>query len=162
MERKDVSLAHLRVYGCDSYVKVKDVAKDKLDAKSVKCTFIGYGSDEMGYRFWDLKSRKVVRSRDVTFNEDSLYGAKAATDSSNLTKPNQKDQVVLEDLPKNLANKSMVTKHGLSSKITQSPGGSSDTSEGSENSGSFKDSRRSDEKDSEDKASFEEGGSETP
>ncbi|GJZ83472.1 retrovirus-related pol polyprotein from transposon TNT 1-94 [Tanacetum coccineum] len=112
---KEVSLAHLRVFRCDSYIKVKDVARDKLDAKSVKCTFIGYGSDELGYRFWDSKSHKVIRSRDVTFNEDSLYGAKATTDSSNLTKPNQKDQVVLEDLPDNLAKKSIVTEHGLSS-----------------------------------------------
>ncbi|GJU93869.1 retrovirus-related pol polyprotein from transposon TNT 1-94, partial [Tanacetum coccineum] len=101
---KEVSLTHLRVFGCDFYVNMKDVARDKLDAKFVKCTFIGYGSDEMGYRFWDLKSHKVVRSRDVTFNEDSLYGAKAATDLSNLTKPNQKDQVVLEDSPENLTN----------------------------------------------------------
>ncbi|GJX40232.1 retrovirus-related pol polyprotein from transposon TNT 1-94 [Tanacetum coccineum] len=115
---------------------VKDVARDKLDAKSVKCTFIGYSSDEMGYRFWDSKSHKVVRSRDVTFNEDSIYGAKAATDSSNLTKPNKKDQV--------------------------RTGGSSDTSEGSENSGSFEDSERSDEEDSEDITSSEEGGSKTP
>ncbi|GJZ68615.1 retrovirus-related pol polyprotein from transposon TNT 1-94 [Tanacetum coccineum] len=42
------------------------------------------------------------------------------------------------------------------------PGGSSDTSEGSENSGSFEDSRRSDEEYSEDGASSNEGGSETP
>ncbi|GKC36351.1 retrovirus-related pol polyprotein from transposon TNT 1-94 [Tanacetum coccineum] len=115
---KEVSLAHLKVFGCDSYVKVKDVARDKLDAKSMKCTFIGYGLDEIRYRFWDLKDHK--------------------------------DQVVLEDSPENLANKSMVTEHGLSSKTTQSPGGSSDTSDGSENSGSFEDSRRSDEEDSED------------
>ncbi|GKD98092.1 hypothetical protein Tco_1381989 [Tanacetum coccineum] len=122
-----------------------------------------YGSDEIGYRFWDSKSHKVVRSRDVTFNEDSLYGAKVATDSSNLTKLNQKDQVVLEDSPENLAeNDSIVAEHGLSSKITHSPGGSSDTSEGSENSGSFEDSRRSDEEDSKDRASSKEGGSETP
>ncbi|GKA07016.1 hypothetical protein Tco_0686240 [Tanacetum coccineum] len=66
-------------------------------------------------------SHKVIRSRDVTFNKDSLYEAKAATDSSNLTNPNQKDQVVLEDSPDNLANKSIVTEHGLNSKITQSP-----------------------------------------
>ncbi|GKB45873.1 hypothetical protein Tco_0896626 [Tanacetum coccineum] len=33
---KEVSLTHLRVFGCDSYVKMKDVARDKLDAKSVK------------------------------------------------------------------------------------------------------------------------------
>ncbi|GKB65165.1 retrovirus-related pol polyprotein from transposon TNT 1-94, partial [Tanacetum coccineum] len=123
---KKVSLAHLRVFGCDSYVNVKDVARDKLDVKYVKCTFIGYGSDEMGYCFWDSKSHKVIQSRDVTFNEDSLYGAKAATDFSNLTMPNQKDQVALEDSPDNLANKSIVTEHGLSSEITQSPCGSSD------------------------------------
>ncbi|GJS64542.1 retrovirus-related pol polyprotein from transposon TNT 1-94 [Tanacetum coccineum] len=41
-QEKEVSLAHLRVFGCDSYVKVKDVARDKLDAKSVKCTLLGY------------------------------------------------------------------------------------------------------------------------
>ncbi|GJT98487.1 retrovirus-related pol polyprotein from transposon TNT 1-94, partial [Tanacetum coccineum] len=40
----------------------------------------------------------------------------------------------------------------LSSEITQSPSGSSDTSERSENSGSFKDSGRSDEEDSKDRA----------
>ncbi|GJR08295.1 retrovirus-related pol polyprotein from transposon TNT 1-94 [Tanacetum coccineum] len=107
---KEVSLAHLRVFGCDSYVEMKDVARDKLDAKSVKCKFIGNGLDEMGYRFWDSKSHMVVRSRDVTFNEDSLYGAKAATDSSNLTKPIQKDQVVLEDSLENLANKSILSR----------------------------------------------------
>ncbi|GJT04801.1 retrovirus-related pol polyprotein from transposon TNT 1-94 [Tanacetum coccineum] len=53
-------------------------------------------------------------------------------------------------------------KSGLSSEITQSLGGSSDTSEGSENSGSFEDSGRSDEEYSEDGASSKEGGSETP
>ncbi|GJU54951.1 putative RNA-directed DNA polymerase, partial [Tanacetum coccineum] len=125
---KEVSIAHLRVFGCDSYVKVKDIARDKLDAKSVKCTFIGYGLlYEWGYRFGIIEFLQVVRSRDVTFNEDSIYGAKTATDS----------------------------------KITQSPGGISDTSEGSENSGSFEDSGRSDEEDCEDRASSKEGGFET-
>ncbi|GKD75964.1 retrovirus-related pol polyprotein from transposon TNT 1-94, partial [Tanacetum coccineum] len=132
--RKEVSLAHLKIFGCDSYVKVKDVARDKLDAKSIMCTFIGYGSDEMGYRFWDSKGHKIVRNRYVTFNEDPLYEAKAATNS----------------------------KHGLSSEITQSRGGSSYTSEDSENSGSFEDSGRSYEKGSKDGAFFEEGGSKNP
>ncbi|GKC64151.1 hypothetical protein Tco_1096749 [Tanacetum coccineum] len=35
-----------------------------------------------------MRCDKVVRRRDVPFNEDSLYGAKAAIDSSNLTRPN--------------------------------------------------------------------------
>nr|GEX69557.1 hypothetical protein [Tanacetum cinerariifolium] len=47
--------------------------------------------------------------------------------------------------------------------INQSePSGSSYTSEGSKNSGSFEDSRRSDEEYSEDGASYKEGGFETP
>ncbi|GJX12264.1 retrovirus-related pol polyprotein from transposon TNT 1-94 [Tanacetum coccineum] len=124
---KEVSLVHLRVFGRDSYIKVKYVLIDKLDAKFVKCTFIGYGSYEMGYRFWDSKSHKGVGR-----------------------------------FPKNLANKNIVAKHGLSSKITQSLGGSSDTSERSKNSRSFEDSGRSNKEDSEDRASSDKGGFETP
>ncbi|GKC26779.1 retrovirus-related pol polyprotein from transposon TNT 1-94 [Tanacetum coccineum] len=132
---KDTSLAHLKVFDCDSFVKVKDVC-----GESMKCTFIGNGSDEMRYNFRDTKSHQVIRSRDITF-VDSIYRARSVTDSSSLMKPIQKSQVVLVNIPKNLSkNDSIVTKHGLSSEITQSPGGSSDTSEGSENSGSFEDS----------------------
>ncbi|GJX31836.1 hypothetical protein Tco_0241691 [Tanacetum coccineum] len=83
------------------------------------------------------------------------------------TKPNlqacRMSQVVLVDIPENLVeNDSIVAEDGLSSEITQSLGGSSDTSEGSKNSGSFKDSGRSDEEYSEDGASSKEGGFETP
>ncbi|GJR10772.1 hypothetical protein Tco_0793424 [Tanacetum coccineum] len=48
---KDTSLAHLKVFGCDSFVKVKDVC-----VEAMKCTFIGSGSDEMRYSFQDTKS----------------------------------------------------------------------------------------------------------
>nr|GEY42813.1 putative ribonuclease H-like domain, GAG-pre-integrase domain protein [Tanacetum cinerariifolium] len=65
------------------------------------------------------------------------------------------DQVVLKDSLEDLTNKSILAKRVLSSKITQSPRRSSDTSEGSENSGSFEDSRRSDEESKEE-------GSKTP
>ncbi|GJU19780.1 retrovirus-related pol polyprotein from transposon TNT 1-94 [Tanacetum coccineum] len=154
---KDTSLAHLKVFGCDSFVKVKDVC-----GEAMKCTFIGSGSNEIRYSFRDTKSRQVIQSRDITFM-DSIYEAMFMTDSSSLTKPIHKSQVVLVDIPENLAdNDNIVVEHGLSSKITHSPGGSLDTSEGSKNSGSFKDSGRLDEEDSEDRASSEEGGFETP
>nr|GEX47688.1 hypothetical protein [Tanacetum cinerariifolium] len=72
-----------------------------------------------------LAHLKVIRSRDIKF-VDSIYGARYTTDSSSLTKPIQKSQVVLVDIPKNLAkNDSIVVEHGLSSKITQSPDGAS-------------------------------------
>ncbi|GJU27163.1 retrovirus-related pol polyprotein from transposon TNT 1-94 [Tanacetum coccineum] len=108
---KDTSLAHLKVFSCDSFVKVKDVCREAM-----KYTFIGSGSDEMQYSFQDTKSHQVIRSRDITF-VDSIYGAKNATNSSSLTKPIEKSQVVLVDIPENLAkNDSIVAEHGLSSK----------------------------------------------
>ncbi|GKB38613.1 retrovirus-related pol polyprotein from transposon TNT 1-94, partial [Tanacetum coccineum] len=114
---KDTSLTHLKVFGCDSFVKVKDVCRE-----SMKCIFIGNGSDEVRYSFRDTKSQQVIRSRDITF-VDSIYGARYATNSSSLTKPIQKSQVVLVDIPENLAeNDRIVAEHGLSSEITQSPG----------------------------------------
>ncbi|GJV14634.1 hypothetical protein Tco_1359957 [Tanacetum coccineum] len=115
-----------------SGVVMKDVC-----GEAMKCACIGSGLDEMRYIFRDTKSHQVIRSRDITF-VDLIYGAKSATDSSSLMKPIQESQVVLVDIPDNLAeNYSIVAEHGLSSEITQSPDGSLDTSEGSKNSGSF-------------------------
>ncbi|GJR26360.1 retrovirus-related pol polyprotein from transposon TNT 1-94 [Tanacetum coccineum] len=81
---KDTSLTHLKVFGCDSFVKVKDVCEEAM-----KCTFIGSGSDEMRYSFWDTKSHQVIQSKDITF-VDSIYGARSATYSSSLMKTIQK------------------------------------------------------------------------
>ncbi|GKA42037.1 hypothetical protein Tco_0734697, partial [Tanacetum coccineum] len=132
--RKDTSLANLKVFGYDSFVKVKDVCEEAM-----KCTFIGSGTDEVRYSFQDTKSHQVIRSRDITF-VDSIYEARSATDSSSLTKPIHKSQVVLVDITENHAeNDSIVAEHG-----------------------SFKDSGRSDEEYSEDGSSSKEGGSETP
>ncbi|GJU49800.1 putative RNA-directed DNA polymerase [Tanacetum coccineum] len=157
---KEVSLAHLRVFGCDSYIKVKDVARDKLDAKFVKCIFIGYGSDEMGCRFWDLR---VTRSSEAEMSHlmRTLYMKPRlqhilSPGRSSYTSEGSKNSRSFEDSRRSDEEDS---KDRASSK---SPGRSSYTSEGSENSGSFKDSGRSDEEDSKDRASSKEGGSETP
>ena len=74
---KAVKLDHLKVFGCSAYIKVKDADRDKLDSKSKKGTFVGYGSDDMGYRVWEPQSRKITRSRDVIFNESELYRKKS-------------------------------------------------------------------------------------
>ena len=54
---KELKYSHLRPFGCTAYVHVDPEKRDKLDAKAVKCYFIGYGSDMFGYRFWDDKNR---------------------------------------------------------------------------------------------------------
>jgi len=95
---KEVNFSHLRVFGCVSYVRVKDSDRDKLDPKAKKCIFIGYGSDDMGYRFWDEQMKKVVRSRDVTFNENAVYKDKLAVDSGFTKEQPEKEKAVLDDI----------------------------------------------------------------
>ncbi|RYA47095.1 hypothetical protein DD606_23800, partial [Enterobacter cloacae complex sp. GF14B] len=68
------SYKHLRVFGCEAYTHVPKEFRNKLEPKSRKCIFLGYGnSGEMGYRLWDPESRKVVRSNDVHFNESKYH-----------------------------------------------------------------------------------------
>nr|GEV94323.1 retrotransposon protein, putative, Ty1-copia subclass [Tanacetum cinerariifolium] len=45
--------------------------------RAVKCIFLGYGSGVKGYRVWcpDPKYRKIIHSRDVTFNEDVIINS---------------------------------------------------------------------------------------
>ena len=79
---KEVNLSHLRVFGCSSYVHIDSAERSKLDAKSNKCVFVGYGGDEFGYRFWDYENRKIIRSRDVIFNENVMYKDMSIAESS--------------------------------------------------------------------------------
>ena len=71
--RKEVKFSHLKIFSCVSYVHVDSNACNKLDAKSKICFFIGYGDEKFGYRFWDEQNRKIIRSRNVIFNEHVMY-----------------------------------------------------------------------------------------
>ena len=44
-----------------------------MDPKAKRCYFIAYGSDMYGYRFWDDQNKKIIRSINVTFNENMFY-----------------------------------------------------------------------------------------
>ena len=79
---KPASYDHLRVFGCDSFVHVRAELRNKLDAKSMKGLFMGYGEEgEMGYRIWIPQLKRIIRSRDVVFNEAKLFHG---NDSSNV------------------------------------------------------------------------------
>ena len=39
--------------------------------------FIGYGGEKFGYRFWDEQNRKIIKSRNVIFNEQVMYNDKS-------------------------------------------------------------------------------------
>ena len=43
--------------------------RKKLDAKSKRCIFLGYGTDVKGYRLYDIQRSRVTFSRDVILDE---------------------------------------------------------------------------------------------
>lgn len=78
---KCVNYSHLRVFGCKAFVHVSKELRQKLDFKASTCIFLGYGDQEFGYRLWDPKMKKVIRSRDVVFNENQFYDFNPGTTS---------------------------------------------------------------------------------
>ena len=68
-----VNYAFLKVFGCEAFMHIDRSLRSKLDAKSKKCFFIGYGEADFGYRLWDPEDGKIFRSRDVIFNEANMY-----------------------------------------------------------------------------------------
>ena len=44
--------------------------RSKLDSKSTPGIFVGYGDAKFGYKLWDPKEKKMIRSRDVIFHEN--------------------------------------------------------------------------------------------
>ncbi|KAK3029811.1 hypothetical protein RJ639_038253 [Escallonia herrerae] len=70
---KPVNYSFLRVFGCIAYAHIDKEERKKLDSKSQKCVFIRYGGDEYSYRLWDYEHNKIIKSRNVIFNESRLY-----------------------------------------------------------------------------------------
>ncbi|GJV84472.1 putative RNA-directed DNA polymerase [Tanacetum coccineum] len=64
------NMSYLKVWGCEAYVK-RDSA-DKLKQRSVKCIFVGYPKETMGYYFYFPPENKVIVARYGDFLERDL------------------------------------------------------------------------------------------
>ncbi|GKC66408.1 retrotransposon protein, putative, ty1-copia subclass [Tanacetum coccineum] len=64
------NLSYLKVWGCEALVK-RDTP-DKLQERSVKCIFIGYPKETMGYYFYFPTENKIVVARYAEFFEKNL------------------------------------------------------------------------------------------
>ena len=69
------TVKHLRVWGCEAYAHVPHERRSKFDAKAVKCILVGYSESSKAWRLWDTERRRLIVSRDVTFNEHSVDSA---------------------------------------------------------------------------------------
>ena len=59
----------LHVFGSTAYYHVKE---SKLDPRAKKALFMGITSGVKGYRLWCLETKKIIHSRDVTFDESTM------------------------------------------------------------------------------------------
>ncbi|GKB08288.1 retrotransposon protein, putative, ty1-copia subclass [Tanacetum coccineum] len=64
------NLSYLKVWGCEALVK-RDTP-DKLQQRSVKCIFIGYPKETMGYYFYFPPENKIVVARYAEFLKKNL------------------------------------------------------------------------------------------
>ena len=66
----------LHVFGSTAYYHVKE---SKLDPRAKKALFMGVNSGVKGYQLWCLSLKKIISSRDVTFDESAML-KKVTTD----------------------------------------------------------------------------------
>jgi hypothetical protein len=70
---KKVNYLFLKTFDCEAFVHIDKENRTKLEAKSKKCTFIGYNVNDFGYHLWDYENQKIIRSRYLIFNEKVMY-----------------------------------------------------------------------------------------
>ncbi|GKB61780.1 retrotransposon protein, putative, ty1-copia subclass [Tanacetum coccineum] len=73
---KAPKLSYLRVWGCEALVK-RDTP-DKLDPRSIKCIFVGYPKEMMGYYFYYPLENKIFVAQNAEFFENSLMVQEAS------------------------------------------------------------------------------------
>nr|GEV45697.1 retrotransposon protein, putative, Ty1-copia subclass [Tanacetum cinerariifolium] len=76
---KAPKLFYLKVWGCEAFVKRDTLTKpDKLEPRSIKCIFIGYPKETMGYSFYYPPENKILTARNAEFLENSLINQEAS------------------------------------------------------------------------------------
>jgi hypothetical protein len=58
------------MFGCKAFAHIPKDERIKLDAKSIKCIFIGYYPNKKSYKLFDPSSHKLFASKDVVFHEN--------------------------------------------------------------------------------------------
>ncbi|TXG46509.1 hypothetical protein EZV62_027989 [Acer yangbiense] len=81
----------LHIFGCPAYFHVTE---SKLDPRAKKAIFVGFSEGVKGFRLWNPESKKIILSRDVTFDESAML-KQIPRDTEN-ENPNSLQQVEFE------------------------------------------------------------------
>jgi len=65
---------YFRTFGCICYPHIPKDERSKLDDKAKCCVFLGYSDQSKAYRVYDVKTKKIIISRDVVFHESQRFG----------------------------------------------------------------------------------------
>nr|GEW85514.1 hypothetical protein [Tanacetum cinerariifolium] len=77
--RQAPKLSYLKVWGCEALVKHDTLTKpDKLEPRSIKCIFVRYPKETMGYSFYYPPENKVFVSWNAGFLENGLITQEAS------------------------------------------------------------------------------------
>nr|GEV27657.1 hypothetical protein [Tanacetum cinerariifolium] len=72
-------LSYLKVWGCEALVKRDTLTKpDKLEPRAIKCIFVGYPKEMIGYSFYYPPENKVLVARNAEFLGNSLIDQEAS------------------------------------------------------------------------------------
>ena len=67
------NLKHFKVFECLAYVHINNEKRRMLDAKYKPFVFMGYCEHSKAYKFYNLKSHKIIMSRNTIFDERGEY-----------------------------------------------------------------------------------------
>ena len=118
-----MSNIHLKVFGCTTFVHITLQNRSKLDPKSTKCIFLGYSSNQSGYKCYFPSTKKIYNSMNVIFFEDQPFYPKI-----NIQGENQEEYRVLSifdqssSLPSPISYPDHVPSLNLSANCSQVPG----------------------------------------
>ncbi|CAB0037528.1 unnamed protein product [Trichogramma brassicae] len=71
---KKPDMSNMRIFGALAYSHIPKQFRKKFDPKAKRTWMVGYNGDSRNYRLYDPSSRKIIISRNVTFNEENLIG----------------------------------------------------------------------------------------
>nr|GFB53815.1 hypothetical protein [Tanacetum cinerariifolium] len=82
---KAPKLSYLKVWGCEALVKRDTLTNpDKLELRSIKCIFVGYPKETMGYSFYYPPENKVLVARNAKFLDNSFINQEASGSQEDL------------------------------------------------------------------------------
>lgn len=67
------SARHVKIFGSICYMHIPAILRTKLDQKADMGIFVGYSTHSKGYRVYNLKTKKLIVSKDYQIDETSWW-----------------------------------------------------------------------------------------